>query len=571
MRAPFRERECQQPCDNVPKREHYLSKLAAAVGAASYPRAQSASGYQQVACNMHPNSNKSNFPSVTTCMDDFEVSNLSFSQPRRTISSGGDRSVLGSDTFVDLIKMLSGGLSTPSIDSGNPPLRTVGSKTRSTRDISTSLNGLLEQSGRTDVKRQTGGMAPTRPSDLREALKRQGLDLPPSLPNRLKLERQELERMLKAHGWTGTQFTLTPDPADYMKMLSLAYVISSDTGSQLAAQVVQHVSSSSHEGPSASYHTSQGKVQATDEEARTCDVHTQRPAQLLLVSELLPRPKSSPSTDQQQQHRQPVGTSHIPQKNKLGASSEPAGPGAPVTTFMIQHLPTEITQREVLEELDRSGFKDLYDFCHMPCDFAHKAGLGFAFVNLVSESAAAMFETEWHGSFRCDSHSTLNIRPAAVQGYEANVQKWSSQRLRKIRNPSFRPFIAHKCDLLGNILAEGFEDAGAGARNSTSAKASLPGQSVVRSDLVEPPSIGDFSVHPPGVALTRRAQADIDKCFDVSDAGLNYSPMKFEGPAESEVPTSIPWLRTAPSTLAQSSASCKEGTNPRLSFVSMSF
>eukprot|EP00747_Dinoflagellata_sp_TGD_P150534 gnl/TRDRNA2_/TRDRNA2_177124_c0_seq1.p1 gnl/TRDRNA2_/TRDRNA2_177124_c0~~gnl/TRDRNA2_/TRDRNA2_177124_c0_seq1.p1 ORF type:complete len:430 (-),score=66.64 gnl/TRDRNA2_/TRDRNA2_177124_c0_seq1:207-1496(-) len=116
-----------------------------------------------------------------------------------------------------------------------------------------------------------------------------------------------------------------------------------------------------------------------------------------------------------------------------------------ITTLMIRNLPLFATQQDLIHELDTMGFAGLYDFCYAPSSFLTGQGKGFAFVNLTSEDSASEFLHTWHGSRRFgikESDPPLNISIATLQGFEGNVAKWSAPRMRRVRNPNFRPFVA---------------------------------------------------------------------------------------------------------------------------------
>lgn len=120
------------------------------------------------------------------------------------------------------------------------------------------------------------------------------------------------------------------------------------------------------------------------------------------------------------------------------------GGEANITTLMIRNLPRSLTQRVLLSELDTSGFADIYDFVYMPCSFEHREAKGFAFVNLIDPLSAEAFASAWHRSHRCGiapGDAPLNLSPAVVQGFEANVRKWASARMNRVRNPDLRPFV----------------------------------------------------------------------------------------------------------------------------------
>lgn len=117
--------------------------------------------------------------------------------------------------------------------------------------------------------------------------------------------------------------------------------------------------------------------------------------------------------------------------------------GPEVTTVMIRNLPGNIKQQDLLDELDRSNFKGLYDFVYMPCSFKTGEGKGFAFVNFVCAEAVTSFANSWHRSRRLGMAARepqLNISPAEVQGLQENLARWSVPRMRRIRNPNLRPY-----------------------------------------------------------------------------------------------------------------------------------
>lgn len=114
------------------------------------------------------------------------------------------------------------------------------------------------------------------------------------------------------------------------------------------------------------------------------------------------------------------------------------------TSVMIRNLPHDITQRRLLEELDESGYRGLYDFAYMPCCFVTGKGKGFAFINFIDTETAKSLAIRWHRS-RCfgikGAEPALNVSAAAIQGWAKNVAKWNVPRMRRIRNPNLRPFV----------------------------------------------------------------------------------------------------------------------------------
>merc|ERR1719507_35388 len=117
------------------------------------------------------------------------------------------------------------------------------------------------------------------------------------------------------------------------------------------------------------------------------------------------------------------------------------------TTLMIRNLPHDLTQMDLLAELDKNGFEGTYDFLYMPANFHSGRGKGYAFVNFTLQAAARRFVSEWHKGLRFGAgrdRGGLSISAAAVQGREANIKKWDVPRMRRVKNANFRPLIAVK-------------------------------------------------------------------------------------------------------------------------------
>jgi len=115
----------------------------------------------------------------------------------------------------------------------------------------------------------------------------------------------------------------------------------------------------------------------------------------------------------------------------------------PTTTVMIRNLPNDLTQQALISHLDEYGFNGLFDFCYAPRSFNSSDNLGYAFVNFVSEAAAGMLLGAWHRQTPFGAKTQpLSVSEATLQGFEANMKKWCGARLRRVRNPDFRPFVS---------------------------------------------------------------------------------------------------------------------------------
>lgn len=116
------------------------------------------------------------------------------------------------------------------------------------------------------------------------------------------------------------------------------------------------------------------------------------------------------------------------------------------TTVMVRNLPPDLLRSQFLQELDTSCFANMYDFLYIPKTFSPCPPTGqrcFGFVNFVSTDAAAAFASQWHGShrFNISQHEMNTVAPAVLQGLEANLAKWDTGRMRRVRNPEYRPFV----------------------------------------------------------------------------------------------------------------------------------
>ncbi|CAK0832549.1 unnamed protein product [Prorocentrum cordatum] len=85
------------------------------------------------------------------------------------------------------------------------------------------------------------------------------------------------------------------------------------------------------------------------------------------------------------------------------------------------------------------------DFCYLPRDFASGKNMGHAFLNLVSSEAAAEFQRAWHGRPTCAGRPVgapgVEISVASVQGLAANIARSENPRMRRVRNPEYRPLV----------------------------------------------------------------------------------------------------------------------------------
>mmetsp|Transcript_58782 Transcript_58782/g.140111 ORF Transcript_58782/g.140111 Transcript_58782/m.140111 type:complete len:232 (+) Transcript_58782:101-796(+) len=128
-----------------------------------------------------------------------------------------------------------------------------------------------------------------------------------------------------------------------------------------------------------------------------------------------------------------------------------------VTTVMLHQLRTDLTQEELLEELDASGFGGLYDFVYMPLPGSPDPASWnsrYAFINMINCESTANLVRLWTRNRKLSTpHSRTMQTPgvfftaAAVQGLEANLDRAMDKILKdekkKVnRRPVVLPFVS---------------------------------------------------------------------------------------------------------------------------------
>jgi hypothetical protein len=112
---------------------------------------------------------------------------------------------------------------------------------------------------------------------------------------------------------------------------------------------------------------------------------------------------------------------------------------------MVRNVPSSVKQSGFVKELEDTGFGGLFDFCYLPSAFDTGKNKGYAFVNFVDTASFSDFVECWHGSKKFNARAAdpaLNVSAAALQGLERNIEKWDAPRMRRVRNPEYRPYVA---------------------------------------------------------------------------------------------------------------------------------
>lgn len=118
-----------------------------------------------------------------------------------------------------------------------------------------------------------------------------------------------------------------------------------------------------------------------------------------------------------------------PKKASSSSASKSASSALPGerTTIMLRNIPNNYNRDMVLELLDAEGFATRYDFVYLPMDFHRTAGLGYAFVNLVSVSTAEEMKSHFHGftAWKLASQKVCEVAwGEPLQGLEAHIERY---------------------------------------------------------------------------------------------------------------------------------------------------
>lgn len=117
------------------------------------------------------------------------------------------------------------------------------------------------------------------------------------------------------------------------------------------------------------------------------------------------------------------------------------------TTVMLANIPNNYSRDEILSLLDENGFFATYDFFYLPWDYTNEAGLGYAFINFISEGDVNRFYTTFHGF---DRWALKSDKKACVkwseqnQGYEANIARYRNSPVMHPDMPPERQPLAFK-------------------------------------------------------------------------------------------------------------------------------
>lgn len=123
------------------------------------------------------------------------------------------------------------------------------------------------------------------------------------------------------------------------------------------------------------------------------------------------------------------------------------------TTLMFRNIPGNYSRDQLLEHLDSEGFSGMYDFVYLPIDFQRWAGLGYAFVNAVTNVDAQRIRAHFQG-FKKWSTGSLKVCEVCwgepLQGLEAHIERYrDSPVMHEVVPDRFRPVIFEQGQRVG--------------------------------------------------------------------------------------------------------------------------
>mmetsp|Transcript_29340 Transcript_29340/g.45974 ORF Transcript_29340/g.45974 Transcript_29340/m.45974 type:complete len:421 (+) Transcript_29340:69-1331(+) len=149
--------------------------------------------------------------------------------------------------------------------------------------------------------------------------------------------------------------------------------------------------------------------------------------------------------------RQAVSLPGSPKRNKAGWSNAKtptdtqSNDEKTYTTVMLRNLPNDYTRDMLMELLDSQGFSGRFDFIYVPFDFKKHAGLGYAFMNMVTHQDAihAMEALTGFHDWKLKSNKVMQVAwSTPLQGLWANVERYKNSPVMHPDVPNeFKPLL----------------------------------------------------------------------------------------------------------------------------------
>jgi len=97
------------------------------------------------------------------------------------------------------------------------------------------------------------------------------------------------------------------------------------------------------------------------------------------------------------------------------------------TTVMMRNIPNNVTREQLITIINDEGFQGAYNLLYLPVDLKNKVGLGYAFVNFISNEKAQSFSEYFTGfsDWKMQSEKVCEVKWSdALQGLEEHVERY---------------------------------------------------------------------------------------------------------------------------------------------------
>jgi len=187
-------------------------------------------------------------------------------------------------------------------------------------------------------------------------------------------------------------------------------------------------------------------------------------SQQILASEIESKPKALASPSGARKISLHLLTGEEPRrdvawwKKTKGQARQQPNTKKSATTLMLRNIPNKYCQREMLEDLEASGFcaGEHMDFFYLPIDPLTGANLGYAFINMQSKELTEKFRLKIDQT-QLPRHLTrkvVEVGLASVQGFEENRKYYASSSSGLHPVPARRPLFWNKDKEAINVQGE---------------------------------------------------------------------------------------------------------------------
>lgn len=119
--------------------------------------------------------------------------------------------------------------------------------------------------------------------------------------------------------------------------------------------------------------------------------------------------------------------------------------GTAITTLMVRNMPSNYTQRDLMQDFTDLGLAGTFDFLYMPLDKSTMSNVGYGFVNFLQPSLAEecvrVLQQYRFCRNRLDKGRLAEVSPAYIQGLEANLRHYEKAIITSAKQKQRRPLI----------------------------------------------------------------------------------------------------------------------------------